>query len=316
MSFLVILISLTINYLWLKDFDRFDDSWFFRFRCRMETFTDRIEAESLRWVAALLLVYGLPLLVLVALLLFLNGQFAGLPTMALHVLVLLVAFDRTQPGHLAKEFLQRWNHGDEEACALYLQEQLELPDSDMVQDCESLSEFFSQQFVYLFFERMFVMFFWYMLTGPVGILVAYISYQMRDSHRDGTPVALVDCVALLVSILEWLPVRLVALTFSLAGNFVRCFESLSKSLWDFDRNADTAAMLHGYARCALSGLVSADEQGGDQVEDGDEGQVSAASEEESARAQKSREISALVSLLERSQAIWLVVLAVITLFAI
>tara|TARA_B100000161_G_scaffold260817_1_gene228281 strand:+ start:563 stop:670 length:108 start_codon:yes stop_codon:yes gene_type:complete len=32
MKFLVILISLAINYLWLKGFDRFDDSWFFRLR--------------------------------------------------------------------------------------------------------------------------------------------------------------------------------------------------------------------------------------------------------------------------------------------
>lgn len=310
MNFLVILISLTINYLWLKDFDRFDDSWFFRFRCRMETFADKIEAESLRWVAALLLIYGLPLLVLLALLVILDGQLAGLPTMVLHVLVLLVAFDRTQPGHMAKEFLRRWNDADEEACALYLEEALELPENDTPRDCESLSEFFSQQFVYLFFERMFVMFFWYMLTGPVGIVIAYISYQLRDSHREGVAAALVDCVALVISILEWLPVRLVALTFSLAGNFVRCFESLSKSLWEFDRNADTAAMLHSYARCALSGMVSAE----DELEV--EGELSEVSPEESARAQKSREIAALVSLLERSQAIWLVVLAVVTLFAI
>lgn len=313
MSFLVILISLTINYLWLKDFDRFDDSWFFRFRSRVETLCERIQAQRLRWIAALLLTYGIPLAILIALLLFLNGRFYGLPTMALHILVLLIAFDRTQPGHLAKEFLQRWSAGDEEACALYLQKELELPDDEAPTDCESLSEFFSQRFVYLFFERMFVMFFWYMLTGPIGILVAYVTYQLRDSHLEDQSEEQVDFVALLISILEWLPVRLVALTFSLAGNFVRCFESLLESLWTFERNPQTASRLYGYARCALTGLVDAEcEEGG--CADGEvptEGIGGL-----SAREQKAREISALVSLLERSQAIWLVALALITIFAI
>ena len=313
MSFLVILISLMINYLWLKDFDRFDDSWFFRFRSRVEALCGRIQALRLRWVAALLLIYGIPLAILIALLFMLSGRFFGLPVMALHILVLLIAFDRTQPGHLAKEFLQRWSAGDEEACALYLQKELDLADDEAPTDCESLSEFFSQQFVYLFFERMFVMFFWYMLTGPIGILAAYITYQLRDSHHEDQPEAQVSFVALLVSILEWLPVRLVALTFSLAGNFVRCFESLLESLWTFERNPQTASMLYGYARCALTGLVDAE------CEDGscdDEGRSEGGADDLSARQQKAREISALVSLLERSQAIWLVALALITIFAI
>lgn len=304
MSFLVILISLTINYLWLKDFDRFDDGWFFRFRIRIEALCDRLRTVRLRWIAALLLTYGIPLLVLLLLMLFLQGRLYDLPVMALHILVLLIAFDRTQPGHLAKEFLSRWNEGDEEACALYLQQELDIPEEETPTDCDSLSEFFSQQFVYLFFERMFVMFFWYMLTGPLGVLVAYISYQLRDSYRDEQASDKVNVVSLLVNILEWFPVRLVALTFSLAGNFVRCFESLSQSFWTFDRNAQTASLLYGYARCALTGLISAPEEA-----DGEGG-------DSSARQQKAREIAALVSLLERSQAIWLVVLALLTIFAI
>ncbi len=311
MSFLVILISLTINYLWLKDFDRFDDSWFFRLRCRIEAFTESLQSEQLRWLAALLLIYGVPLLVLLLLMLVAEDRLAGLATMALHILVLLVALDRTQPGRLAKEFLERWNDGDDEACAVYLREDLQLLTGDAPSSCSELSEFFSQHIVYLFFERMFVMFFWYMLTGPVGILIAYITYQLRDSHRDVTPQALIELVRLLISILEWLPIRLVALTFCLAGNFVRCFESLRQALWVFDRNADTPAMLYDFAKRALAGLVTDDTEEAE-TEEGEAG----AAEVPSERVQTAREIAALLGLLERSQAIWLVALAAITVFAI
>ena len=58
MKFLVILICLTINYLWLKDFDRFDDTWFFRFRRRMEDSIGSRETSS-TWagLAPLLFIY-------------------------------------------------------------------------------------------------------------------------------------------------------------------------------------------------------------------------------------------------------------------
>jgi len=330
MNFLVLLISLTINYLWLKDFDRFDDSWFFKFRCQVEKRSAQLQGEQLRWIIALVLIYGLPLVILLTLLIWLEGTLFGLATMALHTLVLLVAFDRTQPGHLAKEFLRRWKEGDEEACVLYLQKELDLSESEMPETTEALSEFFSQQFVYLFFERMFVMFFWYMLTGPLGILIAYITYQLRDSHKlcggEVNNGAQLEFVSLLLLVLEWLPVRLLALTFSLAGNFVRCFESLSQSFWSFDHSVDTPVLLYGYARCALSGLVEPEEEAKEKAEKKAEENASEDTEGASSsgqavsynpsREQKAREISALVSLLERSQAIWLVLLAVMTIFAI
>lgn len=304
MKFLVILISLVINYLWLKDFDRFDDAWFFRFRKRMEELVAGIEESPLRWIAGLLLTYGLPIFSLAIVLWFLNNTALGLPTMIVHILVLLVAFDRTQPGQLAKEFLQYWHAGDREACEEHLQETLHRGDQTRDEN-KSLSEHFSELFVYRFFERMFVMFFWYMLGGPLAILFSYVSYQLRDSHRPDQNPDEVEFIALVIAALEWVPVRLLALTFSLAGNFVRCFESFKAALWTFDRHADTAAMLYGYSRCALTGVIGVSDHDVDE----------AASAEELEHRQQAREIEALVSLMERSQAIWLVVLALLTIFA-
>ncbi|MBL4573540.1 MAG: regulatory signaling modulator protein AmpE [Gammaproteobacteria bacterium] len=299
MKFLVILICLMINYLWLKDFDRFNDGWFFRFRCRLEgwaaNFSDKL---PLGWLAAFTLIYALPLASLTLILFVAKGSVFGLATMMVHILVLLVAFDRTQPGQLAKDFLEKFKGGDMAACIDFLKQEFRATGLPDVDDKDGIGRYFSKQLTYRSFERMFVLFFWYMCAGALGILFSYISYQLRDSHREQQLQKQVDFISLLIQILEWIPLRLLALTFSLAGNFVQCFENVRASFWRFSIETNNADLLYGYAGCAASGmLINGDAK---------EGLDTEALDEESA------EIQAILGLLERSQAIWLSVLALIT----
>ena len=318
MKFLVILIRLTINYLWLKDFDRFDDGWFFRFRCKIDSFTsDSMEKISQAWLLSAAIIYLVPILFLTLLLLLAEGAVYGLLTMLIHILVLLIAFDRTQPGKLASDFVTKWKEGNMEACVLYLQEELSVVDPLEVTDEKSLSSYFSKQLIYRCFEKMFVMFFWYMITGPIGILFCYISYQMRDSHKDEQAQQQLDLVRNTLMVLEWLPLRLLALTFSLAGNFVRCFENLKRSFWLSGRETDNADLLYGYASCALSGLIDPQlDEAGSGAEDNGEGSADSETPADNSRSDAVLEIAALQGLLERSQAIWLSVLALITIFGL
>ena len=318
MKFLVILICLTINYLWLKDFDRFDDSWFFRFRCQMVDLSTKISRKpSARWVLGAGFTYLLPLFALGTVLYLVAGQFYDLPTMGVHILVLLVAFDRIQPGKLAREFLEKWKAGDIEACMLYLKQELAMPEALKIDDEESLSDYFSKQLVYRSFEKMFVMFFWYIIGGPIGILICYISYQLRDLKIEPEAREKTDereyeqqqeeikLISNVIWLLEWTPMRLLAITFSLTGNFVRCFENLKKSFWSADIETSSADLLYGYASCALSGMVDSDTPGAD---DGEKPKTRE-------RLQKVVRIQALLALLERSQAVWLIMLAIFTVYA-
>ncbi len=317
MKFLVILICLIINYLWLKDFDRFDDSWFFRFRCQMANLSTKISRHpSTRWVLGTSLAYLIPLFALGVILYLVAGQLYGLPTMLVHILVLLVAFDRIQPGKLAREFLEKWKAEDIQACMLYLKQELAMPEALKIDDEEALSEYFSKQLVYRSFEKMFVMFFWYIVGGPIGIIFCYVSYQLRDlqiesvarkkaDERECEQEAEITLITNVIWLLEWMPMRLLAITFSLIGNFVRCFENLKKSFWSAGVETSSVDLLYGYASCALSGMVGPD------MPEADAGGNSKTRE----RLQKVARIQALLALLERSQAVWLILLAIFTVYA-
>lgn len=305
MKFLVILSCLLVNYLWLKGVDRFDDAWFFRFRCRITQWLQGpTSGYAQGWVAALALVYAIPLLALTILLVFIAGSLFGLLTMLVHILVVLVALDRTQPSQQADDFLKLWKEGDMAACTEFLSQHFDANEAPDPEDRDAISRYFAKQLAYRSFEKMFVMFFWYICTGPLGVLFSYISYQLRDNPPSDTPEDETDLVKLLIHILEWVPLRLLALTFSLAGNFEKCFENLRASFWQFDAEADNAELLHGYTNCAIAGQMSPEAA---KEEEGEE-PVQVHPEE--------AKVQALLGLLERSQAIWLCLLALLTIVAL
>ena len=299
MKFLVILICLMVNYFWLKDFDRFNDGWFFRFRYRVEDWaTNFVDKIPLGWLAAFVLIYALPLASLTLILFIAAGSVFGLATMMVHILVLLVALDRTQPGQLTKDFIEKFRGGDMAECIDFLKQEFHATSLPDVDDKDGIGKYFSKLLTYHSFEMMFVLFFWYVCAGALGILFSYISYQLRDSHREQQLQKEVDFISPVIQVLEWIPLRLLALTFSLAGNFVQCFENVRASFWRFSIETNNADLLYGYAHCAASGMEI--------------NNPLKKNEEAEAQDREPAEIQAILGLLERSQAIWLSVLALIT----
>ena len=302
MKFLVILICLALNRFWLRDYDRFDDRWFFRFRENMEAAAQRMVRNAAAWQPALALIYAFPLLFLGLLLQLAGGQAFGLPAMLIHILIVLIAFDRTQPGKLARDFLDIWSGGDEESALAFLRREFRGARKQEFANEEEVAYFFRKHLVYRSFEKMFVQFFWYLAAGPYGVLASYITYQLRDSGDEQTHPGAVETVETIVRLLEWIPLRLVALSFSLAGNFEHCFGQLRKSFWEFGSKVDNAGLLYSFAGFALFGGVVRDEA---DAEDEDEA---------GGRNYQVREVESLQALLERCQLLWLGLLALVTIF--
>ena len=151
------------------------------------------------------------------------------------------------------------------------------------------------------------MMFSYLLASAFGVLFAYVSYQLRDSHDELQNQEQVSLIAGMIFVLEWIPVRLLALTFSLVGNFVLCFDQLKPRFLDFTQRSHSVD-LYEYASCALSDRSDTGAFAGEPLT----AQVDLTDEAGEGLAHMG-EVEALQALLERSRAIWVVSLALFTL---
>ena len=122
-------------------------------------------------------------------------------------------------------------------------------------DKDGIGKYFSKQLTYQSFEVMFVLFFGYVCAGALGVLSSYIKYRLRYSHREQELQKQVDFTSLVIQILEWTSLRFLALTSSLAGNFLQCFENVRALFWRFSTETNNVDLLYGYAHCAASGIV-------------------------------------------------------------
>ncbi|MFM1895830.1 MAG: hypothetical protein RLZZ385_904 [Pseudomonadota bacterium] len=300
MKFLVVLICVSLNYFWKRDIDRFDDTWFFRMRQFLESRTASIARRySGGWLLGTVLVFLVPLIVLGAVLVLMDDVLLGLFTLIINIIVLLYAFDRTQPGMLAEGFLQHWRSGDLEGGYLYLREHLSRTELPPVDDHRQLHQRFGRLYVYRCLEKMFVMFFWYVLTGPLGVLFTYIAYQLRDGAPQQENSQQEHWIRVLVLALEWIPLRLLGITFCLAGDFESCFARFRNVLLETPQDNDAVIYDLATAALGLEPVPPADSR-----------------DFERYQGLATLEIDSLQALLERSQIIWICFLALATIFGL
>ncbi len=150
----------------------------------------------------------------------------------LGVVVMLYSFGRGEFGEIVQEytqacFLDDWKTGTERAEGLGV-------DVSQVEkdDWKSLHHCVLQEAGYRGFERMFAVLFWFFLFGPVGALFYRILFLFNEKIDVECPVA-EKCL----KIAEWPAVRLLALSFSVTGNFVGGFRSCRDQLFQLKYSA-------------------------------------------------------------------------------
>lgn len=130
------------------------------------------------------------------------------------------------------------------------------------------------------FLTVFAVLFWYFLLGPVGLALYVTVMEMRNylaTHENGAKESLYDYVGKLQGILNWIPARLLALTYALVGHFTASISSVLKGV-GLGINNDH----HYLVDCAKATL------------------------------QNPQDTKETIQLIERAALVWLVVLALIT----
>lgn len=209
MSFLVVLLVLLIEKLtdW-KGKVQHDGPWL-RGLARVEA-TGR--GETSPWLVLLLTVL-LPVLLLGALLLALEPLAYGWLSLPLHLLVLLYSLGRGHAKHELGPFRDAWRRGDSEAAVLVAERDFGLVAADQ----RSLLEAIQAHLLWRSHQGFFAVIFWYLLLGPMAAL-AYRLLALATEHSQLAGVR--ERAAQLQHGFDWLPVRVLLVSFGLVGNFV------------------------------------------------------------------------------------------------
>lgn len=278
MNFLALIIALGLVQVW-GSADRFHtDAWFERWRGRAATW------QVPPWLA-LTVALAVPVGALALVADGVRPLLFGLLWIALATAVLLYAFGRGDFHAMMAHYRSQCHSGDFEGAYLTARTRLgwdvvgEEPDSP-----QEAHAFMQRGFAYEGLQRWFAVIFYFALLGPAGAL----AYRLLQLCREGPAPVLARRWLFVV---DWVPARLLALTFAVAGDFTRSRARLATELGN--PSADAAQLLHAVSTAALG------EEGGGSSDQSPFGERASA---------QNRELGALLS---RSAVCWVLVLSVL-----
>lgn len=223
MQLLTIVIALGFLQVWGANNPLHKDAWFSGLIKRI----DKVSLIQRRPFASSLLAIGLVILLLFALMYWFLGPDTWLRGLhlPLSVVILLYSLGRGEFSEIIAEYtkacyVEDWASAQERAKPLGV-----VIDGLAENDWPSLHERVFEEASYRGFERMFAVLFWFLFFGPLGAL----SYRLLFLYVQEKPEDTFSNRLLWAS--EWLPVRILGLSFSFTGNFVGCWNRWRESLF-------------------------------------------------------------------------------------
>lgn len=217
MSFLVLILILGIEKFsaWRPRLQR--DGWLLRELARLE----RDGAiPSLGLLAVLVLV---PMGLLAWLLHVLEPVAYGLLALPVHVLVLLYSLGRGQAKGALGPFRDAWRRGDPQASLSAAERDLGIRE----EDAESVLGRVQGHLIWQVYDGFFAVIFWYAVLGPAGALgFRLLTLCRQHGRRQG----LVVRAARLRHALDWIPARVLVVSFALVGHFVAVMRLLLQDM--------------------------------------------------------------------------------------
>ena len=173
-------------------------------------------------VAAAALVLALPVLPVALFDRMLGGHLLGLPQLAFAALVLLLSFGPRDLHDEVDDYVEALERGDADEADRRAKELLE---ADATGRGAGLREAVEDAIFVQANNRIFGVIFWFMVLGPAGAWLFRVSDLMRrraafeDGRSGGGAASSGGAPAVLHGWLAWIPARLAAATYALAGSF-------------------------------------------------------------------------------------------------
>jgi len=295
MIFLTVITCLLINHYWRRERALPIDGWFDAWQSWLTSHACRLPKFMRDWSGTLPLVALLLPIAPPAFLLWLaGGHFFGLLSLGLHVMILIYCFTRFNLMELIETYLLCWRQGNYEAAYLHTTEQAPDVFHTRVDDYAVMHQQFLDYVLMISLRRLFASVFWYIVLGPLAALFYFLLQQMLRSDLLLEGKADERAWQRLLSIIEWVPTRLLALSFALAGDFVAAFNCLREHVLDNLGSGRNIALLN---HCAVAAI----------------GKPGAELCEIEYSAQAVWRLEAQRDLVLRSQVIWVVAVAIVIL---
>ena len=192
------------------------------------------------WV--LIILIALPAAVLALLLVVLHPVAYGLLALPIHLLVVIYSLGRGDLLAGLGPFRDAWRRGDLQAATHVAERDLSIT----ADSGEQLLEKVQGHLLWQAYQSFFAVIFWYFLLGPVVVL-SYRLLALAAEHSQNP--ALVERAEQLRHAFDWLPVRLLAASFALVGNFAAVSRVMLHELLSWDISA---AQLIDKAGCAAA----------------------------------------------------------------
>jgi AmpE protein len=244
MSFLAMIIALLISQLRDRDSTLFQDRW-------LMDIDARLRGMGMSPGASLLCSIALPVIGVGVVLGFLEPRLFGLLWIAFTVVVLLYSFGRVNFPAMLDRYRTYFSAGNFQSAWLDARsESVADMDSSEETSLEDVQIYVQQLLIYEGYQGWFAILFFFLVLGPEGAL-AYRLLQLY-SHIPEAKLA-----QRLLFYADWLPVRLLAATFSLTGDFLASRDKLLASFSEASQPGSEVLVLT--ARAAL-GLKPGDVQ--------------------------------------------------------
>ena len=230
MSFLVLLLAV-----WIEKFSALrqrvqrDGGWLHEL--------NKLEASprgvNRPWLVLTLMVL-LPVALLALLLWVLEPVAYGLLALPVHLLVVIYSLGRGDLLAGLGPFRDAWRREDLQAAAHVAKRDLDIE----ADDGEQLLERVQGHLLWQAYQSFFAVIFWYFVLGPVAAL-SYRLLALAAEHSQNPGVA--ERAAQMRHAFDWLPVRLLAASFALVGNFVAVSRVMLHELLNW--NISAAALI-------------------------------------------------------------------------